>query len=278
MSFTVSMLDSSARISSPDSEVLAVLAGVFHDLRVPDTSAVAVEVHVRAGSCHGQFAVDIDGCQEWAGDGVVAVVQECVVRLNRVAVERCTDLALHAGGLEHDGVGLLLPAASESGKSTLTAGLVRAGLRYLSDEAVPIGWDTALARPYPKPISLDPGAFALFPEWTPEFGIGHDPHAAAQGHIAPGSARPDAVGAPCPIGFVVFPQYLPGAATRLEPVSKGTALLELCKNTFRFNQHGRRALDHLAPIASDAACLRLIMGDLAPAVDLLLSLLGATRP
>jgi hypothetical protein len=45
--------------------------------------------------------------------------------------------SLHAAGLaSRDGGGLLLVGASGSGKSTLAIGLIRAGWRYLSDDAV----------------------------------------------------------------------------------------------------------------------------------------------
>ena len=43
----------------------------------------------------------------------------------------------------------------ESGKTTLTAGLVRAGFDYLSDEAVAFDWDTLDIVPYAKPLSID---------------------------------------------------------------------------------------------------------------------------
>ena len=117
----------------------------------------------------------------------------------------------------------------------------------------------------------------MFPEWAPDFGDGHDATTDAQWHVAVGSIRPGAVGQPCEVGYIVFPEYRPDAVTRLEPISKGTALLEMCKNTFRFNQQGRKALDHLGEIVRAAGCYRLPMDNLDEAVRLVSALVGGVE-
>ena len=49
--------------------------------------------------------------------------------------ERVDDyLLLHAGALSKNGEGLILPAPSESGKTSLTMALTRRGFGYMSDE------------------------------------------------------------------------------------------------------------------------------------------------
>ena len=73
--------------------------------------------------------------------------------VNRAAAEAGGDhLLFHAGGIEADGTGVLLPGASGSGKSTLVAGLVRGGLGYLTDELVALEHgDRKAACPTPSP-------------------------------------------------------------------------------------------------------------------------------
>src|SRR5262249_58546343 len=88
--------------------------------------------------------------------------------LTRHLIEEANALGIHAGGVALDGTAVALPAAMESGKSTLTAGLVRAGYAYLTDEAVMLDWETSAVIPFPKPISLDPGSWRLFPELAPD--------------------------------------------------------------------------------------------------------------
>ena len=48
------------------------------------------------------------------------------------------DLVFHAGAVSDGRTAVLLPAASNHGKSTLTAALVRDGLQYLTDEAAAV--------------------------------------------------------------------------------------------------------------------------------------------
>ncbi len=85
-----------------------------------------------------------------------------IAEINSLAVGSVAgDLAFHAGAVGAAGGVALLPAASNHGKSTLTAALVAAGSKYLTDEAAVVdsrGW----CRPFPKAIALDPGSFGLF--------------------------------------------------------------------------------------------------------------------
>ncbi len=124
--------------------------------------------------------------------------------VNRLAAELSGEhLLFHSGGLEADGIGILVPAASGSGKSTLTAGLARAGLGYLSDELVALELDGAVPGrllPYPKPITVKPGSFAVL---APEhgrpgpLGDGWFGEAGAEWHVPVGEGTGRRIGAPC---------------------------------------------------------------------------------
>jgi len=204
------------------------------------------------------------------------VVNTLVHALTRRMIEACDALGLHAGGVVRDGIGVALPASMESGKSTLTAGLVRADFSYLTDEAVLLDWQTGGVIPFPKPISLDPGSWALFPELEPQADL-PDGYKRTQWQIAPTDIRPDAMGAPCRIRYFVFPKYTLGATTRLTALPRGEATIELAKNTFRFNERPRRSLDGLADAARRAECFRLDVGDLDTAVALVHELVEGAR-
>jgi hypothetical protein len=93
----------------------------------------------------------------------------------------------------------------ESGKTTLTAGLVRSGWSYLTDEAVAFDWDTGRSRPFPKPLSVDPGSQHLFPELARRRRPPPRPMASSNGRFPPSMFRPDAVGERCRAGFASFP-------------------------------------------------------------------------
>jgi hypothetical protein len=206
------------------------------------------------------------------------LVGTLVRAVNAEAVERCEPVALHAGGVEREGLGLVFPGRMEAGKTTLVAGLVRAGMGYLTDEAVAIDPETLLIRPYPKPLSLDPGSWGLFPELEPNAPLASDAYKRDQWHVPSAAIRPGALGRSCPVGLVVFPRYAPGETTALEPLRRAEALLELAKHTFHFKDHSRVALDLLADVIRPAACYRLTIGDLDGAVALLSSLVGSPTP
>ena len=182
-------------------------------------------------------------------------------------IEESDALGIHAGGVVRGGIAVALPAAMESGKSTLTAGLVRAGFSYLTDEAVLLDWETRTVIPFPKPISLDPGSWSLFSELEPDAPLPPG-FKDSQWHIPPDAIRAASVAAPCRIRYFVFPEYAEGATTRLTRLRRAEATIELSKNTFRFNERPRRSLEALVGAVQDADCYRLDVGDLDHAVAL----------
>ena len=76
-------------------------------------------------------------------------------------------MLVHAGAVEWDGHAALFPAPMESGKTTLVAGLVRAGARYLSDEAAAIDPETLLVHPFPKSLTIGAGSWEVLADLAP---------------------------------------------------------------------------------------------------------------
>ena len=107
-------------------------------------------------------------------------------QVNNNAVSGSPDyVCLHAGAVECPTGGVvLMPAVADSGKSTLTLGLVRRGYGYLSDEIGAIGIDTGVVAPFPKSIALDPGSFSLFEDLSSQR-MAINAGAVAQWHIDP---------------------------------------------------------------------------------------------
>lgn len=75
--------------------------------------------------------------------------------INLAAIEGCPHFAVHAAAVANGEGVVAIPADSGGGKSTLAAAAVRAGLSYLSDEALVFD-DQGRVLPYPKPIALSP--------------------------------------------------------------------------------------------------------------------------
>jgi hypothetical protein len=227
--------------------------------------------------------VDADGARQLelsADDEILAektagsLASSFVHHVNRQAISPDYAVMCHAGGVELDGAGLVLPAHMESGKTTLTTGLVRLGFDYLTDEAVAFD-DDGLVEPFAKPLSIDPGSYHLFPELEPAPAPGDDAPPTIQWQVPPDAIRPGAVGGRCPVRFVVFPRYDGDAATELVPMTQAAGLLELATNTFSFRDHPRRSLDVLTPVVEGARCFRLTVGDLHDACVAIASLVGA---
>jgi hypothetical protein len=265
------------RVGAGDVKLTDYLAELFADL----TASPAAHVHdyvFRVTPGHGGVShcdLTLDGRLMFNAPAPEQLVGSLVRDINRRAIDRCEPVALHAGGVERDGLGLAFPGRMEAGKTTLVTGLVRAGMGYLTDEAVAVDPETLLIRPYPKPLSLDPGAWALFPELEPNVPLATDEYKQDQWQVPSAVIRPGALGRSCPVGLVVFPRFAPGATTALEPLRRAEALVELAKNTFGFEGKSRVALDLLADVVRRADCYRLTMGYLDEAVSLLWKLVGS---
>lgn len=224
----------------------------------------------------GDWELVADGERVVATATAAGLVVKVVHLLNDKAITSWRGVTCHAGGVERDGAAVVLPADPESGKTTLTTGLVRSGFRYVTDEAVAFQPGTRMIAPYPKPLSIDPGSWHLFPELEPHADLGSDDYKAEQWQVPPSAIRPGAIAAPCRAQLVVFPKYVDGATTELVPVHRAEALVELAKNTFAFNRKSRSALEALAGVVRGVQCYRLTVGELDAAVALVDELAAST--
>ena len=200
------------------------------------------------------------------GDAVGWVVWD----VNRAAAEASGDhLLFHAGALEAGGAGVLVPGASGSGKSTLVAGLVRAGLGYLTDELAAFDMARGMLVPYPKPITIKPGSFAVLSDMDPGGGAGPDgAWSGEEWQVTVGEGTGRRIGRPCEPALVVVPRYDPGAETALTPLSDTEAFFALAVNAVNLLPHGATATEALGRLAAGCRCYALTMSDLGEACRL----------
>ncbi len=173
---------------------------------------------------------------------------------------------IHGAAVEKDGVGYMMPADSRSGKTTLTMALLSAGYRFLSDEFAILDQNGMLV-PFPRSMSVRHGTLSLFPELNER---------ASQFRVLnPGieeSYSIDAVrefgcvaGEPCPVRFVLFPQYDPDSEPALKEISRMSAVGRLIgsRNYVSLGTSEKQsALDRLLSMLVHARCLDLTTGDL----------------
>ncbi|MGH2572302.1 MAG: hypothetical protein ACRDGU_02240 [Actinomycetota bacterium] len=184
-------------------------------------------------------------------------------------------LLVHAGAVATPaGEGILLPADSGSGKSTLTAALVQAGFRYLSDEAGAIDPVTRRLYPYPKALSFKKSQSDVFADLRRKFDGSR--LLKRQWHLRAEDLRPEALGGPCQVRYVIAPQYEAGADIRVTPMSRAEASVELARCALNLRVYRERALPLLADVSRGARAYRLRLGDLREAVEAVAGITGMT--
>jgi hypothetical protein len=183
---------------------------------------------------------------------------ESQVRLD-VATSTSTWFFVHAGAVAWNGLGIVIPGASHSGKSRLVEALVRAGATYYSDEFAVIDPDGRL-HPFLKPLSLRLPSGGARRISSRDLGVDADPP-------------------PVRIGLIVSTQYTPGPAPPLEAGSAGEAVLALLGHTVRARLAPGPVLSALARAVDGAALLQGPRGDARrTAAGLLRGLEEAVRP
>lgn len=189
---------------------------------------------------------------------------------------RTTDdkVLVHASVVEYEGRGVVMSAPSESGKTTLSLGLVERGLGYLTDEAAAFDPETLLIHPFPKSFSVDVGAQPFLQRHKPKADRSITDYLHGQWQVTPESVRAGATSGPVLPGWIVLPRYVNGGETQLAPVSRAEALTLLMEQCLNLHVHGRYAFERLAEIVRRSRCFQLIMGDLDSACDTMLVMLA----
>lgn len=201
------------------------------------------------------------------------ILKHAVWDIHASVPEKTRDfLMLHAGAVSRDGGSMLLPARAEVGKSSLVAGLLSLGFRYLSDEAGVIDPITERAYPFPKRLSLDPSTVEIFS------GLGdrlQDRHGLSGG-LDERFARPEdlgsGVGAPAAIRWLIFPTHERDGAPRLSPITAAEAVHRMAQYSFNLYRYEARGLVLLSRVAARAEAYELSGGSVMERAELLASL------
>lgn len=194
--------------------------------------------------------------------------------INRSVIARSHQryVLLHCAAVCRDGVTVLLPAEQDCGKTTTTAGLLRAGFDYVTDEAVALDPATGRVRAFPKTLSLDPGSWPLFPQLEAI----HSHPWVRQWHVpAEDLGATSRTGWVEPPSVVVFPRYRAGAQTSWTACGPGEALRAMAQLTFEFRADPGRNLRALGRVVSHASLARLTIGSLGEAVEAVKGLIDA---
>lgn len=199
-----------------------------------------------------------DGGQVLKGHNVTDVLDRFEWGSRSFIAERATARTfVHAGVVGWRGKAILLPGRTQSGKTTLTAELARAGAAYLSDEFAVLDGHGRV-HPFPKQLSV------------------RDTRGGAQIETPVEAFGAKQRRGPMPPGLIVATSYREGAHWRPRCLSHGHALLELFSNTVSARREPDRAINALGRVVLQAPTLRGVRGDASEAAALILARLEAT--
>lgn len=193
--------------------------------------------------------------------------------INWRIIETRTDfLQVHSATMTREGRGYIFAGTSGVGKSTLAAGLLTRGWRYLSDEFALIDPDTIHLHPFPKALCIKSGSFGEMKRLGVPFASDGCYVKALKGRVSyvrPRDVRPDAVAERAPVDFVIFPKFVGSGKPRLRAIPRAQAAVLLAGHALNRHQFGGRATSILCDIVKNADCFALESTAIGDTCDLL---------
>lgn len=182
-----------------------------------------------------------------------SLAEHLVGVLNRIGLDHDVErLHLHSALVDIGGAGILLCGPSGAGKTTIAAGLVERGCRYLTDETVPISAGSATIEAYPKPLTLKGWSLARFAPWRkPDVGR----------EVVPASTFGEVIAATIP-SHIVFPRYEATALTSVKRLAPSDAIERLVDEALDIARYGPEALHLLAGLVGRTSCWSMDFGSL----------------
>lgn len=177
-------------------------------------------------------------------------------------------LAFHAAVVTRHGAALVLPAASGTGKSTLTACLLRQGWAYVSDEALGLDWEAGPPVTYARPMALSAWSCAATDQ---PVGI----QAENERLVRTADLGADVDHNPGPVRLVALLERAarsPGPS--IVAVDRNDGLVELMQRGFTHHRDGGLALRRAVRVLEASDVVRVRLGDPAAAAAQLTALTG----
>lgn len=264
-------LDLRVRIRSdiPDPQlVLPRLFGAFPEARA-GTAQVEYEL-TRCDTREARYELFCDGSSIQRVDNAGSMVDWIVADIGRRALMTSRSfVAVHAATASLGGVGVVLSAPPDHGKTTTVLGLALAGWEVLSDEAALVSPADGSIHAFPRPLMLSSETLGLFPTLSSSFPPAYEAFRRLTHHVAFADLPAGRPGAPFLAACVVLPRFQRGSPTSLEPLSRAETLTALVDQCFNLRAFGGAAMAVLGRLVRDADCYRLTIGDLTAAVNLL---------
>jgi hypothetical protein len=157
---------------------------------------------------------------------------------------------VHAGAVEWQGKGIVIPGRSFSGKTSLVAELVRAGATYYSDEYAVLDGRGRM-HPYPAPLAI------------------RQPDSNKQSNISAQELGGSVGAKPLPVSLIVVSRYEPGKEWHPLLLSPGKAMLELLNNTIPARRKPEAVITTLRKVVGRAVTLKGVRGEASQTAKLI---------
>jgi len=201
----------------------------------------------------------------------LTLLQSAILRTIAVQAEEDYHL-IHAGVVSKGNDGIILPATSGMGKTTLVLKLVSSGFKFLSDEVACIDPDRRIVEPFPRKLNIRTDSLKfldlnLTPGSEDNYSETHDFERMIDiEDIVPGS-----LSGQCTPRFVIFLRGF-GDKPNLEYISSSNAIFELLNSSIGPIDDPSKLLFRFTPLLNEAKCFNLVLGDLDDTTELLMYL------
>ncbi len=179
-------------------------------------------------------------------------------------------LIIHAAVVEKNGCAAVLPAPPGSGKSTLCAALVNRGWRLLSDELALVRVSDGKIIPLPRPVSLKNASIDIIQHYEPATIFSRkvaDTMKGTVAHMKPPADSIDRALEQARPGWVIFPKYEAGVATKLTRLSQARAFMRVADNAFNYSTLGVSGFETLSGLIDASLCYDFTYSVLDEAID-----------
>ncbi|MDA9359898.1 hypothetical protein N9R50_01850 [bacterium] len=256
----------------PSAILAAAVEEVFVDLPEAQPSAVAADVVVTdAGG--GRLNIDIDGVRRCSAQAPDLAMATLVSAVSRLALDAEPEhLHLHCAALSLDGDGVLISAASGTGKTTLAAALSQHGWTYVSDEAIALDATSATAVGFPKPLVIKPGGGEILAEFDAARVELESAEDASWWVVPAGALSAVVAGSVVPKLIVILHRSedrrtdQPSVITHVDPAD---AIVGLMSQTMDAERFGPDAVLALARLVARCRCVAMSVGPLGQAMQTL---------
>ena len=242
--------DSSIEVVTHSDETKAMVSMLFKGVPTKGSHLPLSRMEIIQERDNG-YRLSCDDKEIYAGDSLAALANSLMDTSIYNLADKCSSgMLFHAACLSWKGKGVMLPAQSGHGKTTLSAWLLSNGFDYLTDELVYMPLNSLRATCFGRPLNVKYGSRDIINELL---GDNRDDTSIIRGPIAmlvpPTLIRTDNQPVEPDVNMIFFPGYRADAEFSLEklsPAQTGMSMMACLVNARNLPGDGFKATVNLA--------------------------------